>query len=193
MFAPPQQQGAGGYRPPVQAGAVFGGLATAKPKMGSNYDRPGLYWFRINKVKLDTNRKNEVNFVVEKTVVRVLDDDAGRGHRLGEDTVAISNAKHDSFQGNVKQFLSAAFPDVPPEQIDASMAEQICGPQQPMTGMVLEMAAKQIATKSGGVFTDKTYRRVVPVQELLAVLSPQEQAAFFPNNALQRMMQGAGQ
>ena len=61
------------------AKGLFGGLAGAKAKQDGNWERGGHYLELIENVKLDQNRKNETGFFIEKTIVKVIDDDGGEG------------------------------------------------------------------------------------------------------------------
>lgn len=168
---------------------IFKGLKDAKPRVDGNYLTEGRYWLRINKLKIDTSRKNESFLAIEMTNIRTLDDNQGKGHKPGEDVTHMLMAKFDSFLGNVKQFAVCALGgQVKPEEVDEAGMMELCADNQPLHGLVVEVNNKGITTRKGAPFTTVNYLRVVGVEELLHSLSKADQDRYFPDNYLQKML-----
>lgn len=169
--------------------STFGGgaLKNAKARVDSNWIRPGHYLMRIDRVKLDQNRKDETMMFIEMTPVHVYDNDDGAGHRVGE---AVSHGlmkKHDAFLGNVKAFLAAAM-GCPAEEIgEDEILAVLDDDEGVLNGTVVEVFAKEIVTKANRPFTSVKYRREVPALELLEILSEETQKLYFPDDELQKI------
>lgn len=167
---------------------IFKGLGAAKARLDANYERAGHYYMRIDKCKTGETRKKEEFFAIEKTVVHVLDDAEGKGHRVGEGATHMMMAKHDSFLGNVKSALAGIL-GMNPADVDEETAMQVCDEDQPLAMTVVECKNRNIVLKkSGGDFTSITYVREVPPAELLEILSAEHKKAFFPNNFLENVV-----
>lgn len=177
-----------GGKMPVQlrASNMFKGMREAKARVQANYMKEGIYLCRYDAVKCDATRKNEDFLVFEMTVVKVIDNNNGAGHKLGESVSHMLLAKNDSFLPNVKRILANVL-NMMPEQITEENAIQVCMPDQPLAGMVVEIKARGITTKAGKPFTEIDHKREVPASELLQVLDANAQSLFFPNNALQKL------
>lgn len=175
------------------ASTMFSGIAAAKAKMDANYEAPGHYLERIDRVKIDVTRDNSAFVAVEKTVIHIYDNDDGKGHKKGEQITHMLMQKHDSFLPNMKAFIAAAC-SMEAEQITPENAQQVCGVSQPLAGTVVECKNRTIMTKKQQPFTLIIYQREVPPSELLQTMPPADQQQYFPNNALQLMAQlAAGQ
>lgn len=144
---------------------VFDGIENASAGYDSNYIRNGRYWARIGTVKVTQNFRREQFLAIELTVVHVLDDDEGRGHKAGEDIVHLIKAQSDMFLGNVKQFVSSAL-GCGPDAVDKNAAEKIVSDEQPLAGIVLNVSGREITTKQGKPFTKVTYGAEVTAEEL---------------------------
>lgn len=194
--ATPQQPAAfahpGGVNPQAAALAsqMFGGIQAAKASMDSNYEKAGQYLERIDAVRVDISRKQESFVAIEKTVIYVIDNADGRGHRVGEQVTHMLMQKHDPFLPNMKAFIAAAC-SMASEQITEANAMEVCGPSQPLTGTVVEVSNRQIQTRNNQPFTAINYKREVPPAELIQMLPPQDQELYFPNGALQVLAQHA--
>ncbi len=170
----------------AQMNTLFSGIQAAKASMDSNYIRPGAYFLRIDRVRVDISRKQETFMAIEMKVLHVIDDDDGKGHKKDEDVTHMLMAKFDMFLPNVKAFIACALA-MEAEQITEVEAMGVCGVDQPLTGSVVECRNKMIMTKDGNPFTRVGYQRAVPAKELMDILPPIDQEAFFPNQALQRI------
>jgi hypothetical protein len=147
-------------------GNIFENIGNAKVSQGDgNYVRPGHYYARLNAVKLTQKFTGEQFLAVEMTVVSVLDDDEGRGHKVGEDTTHLMKAASPSFLGNVKAFIAATL-GCSPDEVDQNSADRVTSDEQPLAGIVVELVGRQITTKAGKPFTKVTYKREVPPDEL---------------------------
>jgi len=172
--------------PLEMARRVFSGLKGAKMSGDSNWVKPGLYWCRLDNVKLDETRKNGAALFVEMTVVHVLDDDNGLGHKLGESCTHGMFSKFDSFLGNVKQFISGTL-GVAPDEVEEQHIFDIIEADQPLQGTVVEVQARQIITREkGNKFTKVNYKQEIQAKDLLATLDEDAQRIYFPDNVLER-------
>lgn len=172
------------------AANMFTGIAAAKAKMDANYESPGHYLERIDRVKVDVTRDNSAFVAIEKTIIHVYDNDDGKGHKPGENVTHMLMQKHDSFLPNMKAFIAAAC-SMDAAEITPENAMQVCGPTQPLAGTVVECKNRTIMTKKQQPFTLIIYQREVTATELLQTMPPADQALYFPNNALQLMAQAA--
>ena len=182
----PQQRSVGPQ--PVRPG-LFSGIEGAKTTVKANYIRPGLYWMRIDECKTFHNRTNQERATVEMTVVKVFENFANRGHRLGESVTQMfknSGQGANYFLGEIKGFIGNTMA-MSPESVTQEHAARVFGPEQPLRGTIVEVNANDITTHRGTPFTVCTFRREVTAQEALAALDAQTIQNFFPNGALQRM------
>lgn len=178
-----------GQRSKELAQGLFKGLKDAKARVDSNWDREGRYLMRIDNVKIDSNRKKQTAVFVEKTVVHVIDDADGEGHKVGESTTHSMWTHHESFLGNVKAFLAGAL-GVPPEQITEEQVYEVVDDEQPFAGTVVECHNRKILTREKKQpFTVVNYKREVPAQELIDTLSDEVKETYFPDGALETMLQ----
>lgn len=166
--------------------SIFAGISDAKARTDANYERPGHYIELINRVKADRSRKGEDFVAIEKSILAVLDDDEGRGHRIGDEVTHMLMAKHDSFLGNIKAMIAAVF-GVPAEQVQESDAVEICSEDQPMAGAVVECVNRNQVTRRGTDFTIINYKRALTVADIRAKLDPKVIARYFPGDVLERM------
>lgn len=170
----------------ISASDIFKTIKDVKMRQSANYVRAGSYWARIDAIKLDQSRKGAVFLAVEMTVVKVLEDDQGRGHKVGETVSHLMMKDADSFLPNVKAMI-AHIMDMKPEEIEAQHAEAICAADQPLKGCVVDLYNRMISTRKGNPFTEVNYRREVPPAEALAALDAEVQRLYFPNDALAKM------
>lgn len=175
---------------PVIAGkSIFKGLKDAKPSVDGNYERIGKYLERIDRIKVDNSRKGDAFVAVEKTVVRVLDDAQGQGHKVGEQVTHMMMPKHDSFLGNIKGMLASLL-EMKPEEIGEEAAEMVCDEKQPLAGMLIECHNHIITTKKGAPFTVIHYLHEVKPPQALQTLTADEITRFFPGEYLQKIAAG---
>lgn len=159
------------------------GIGDAKMRIGANYIRPGHYMLRMDGIKIDETRNKVAFMAVETTVVKVLDDDQGKGHRVGEAVCHWMKVVDDNFLPNLKAMI-AHIMDMKPEEIAQEHAMLICAADQPLTGSVIEVNARQIMTRQNKPFTEVNYKREVPPAEALTVLDAEAQRIYFPNEFL---------
>jgi len=166
--------------------SIFSGIRTAKATLDANYLRPGHYVCRIDKCKIDQNRKKITFAAIEMTVIQVRDNEQGQGHSQGE-CVTFYVDQGDYFLPEIKSFIGNVM-GIPQDQITEEHAAEAFGEGQPLVGTCAEVQARQITTKNGGVFTRVSFRREVPAAEIKQILSPEEEAMYFPDNYLDRVI-----
>lgn len=177
-----------GQRSKELARGLFSKLKETKMRVDSNWEREGNYISRIDNVKLDTNRKKEVALFIEKTVIAVLDDADGTGHKVGDSITHALWEKHESFLGNVKAFL-ATTTGADSEEIDEEHVFLVVDDDQPLNGTFVENNNRKIRTKEkGNPFTLVNYVREVPASELGEILDENAKARFFPEGLLEQMI-----
>lgn len=168
------------------AKGLFTGIDKAKERIDSNWERVGHYISRIDRMKVDKNRKGQIGVFVEKTVLLVLDDAEGDGHRVGESITHAIWKHHDSFLGNVKHLVSRVLA-VNPSTVTEDMVFQLVGDDQPLAGTVVENRNRLTTTKANKPFTVINYEREVPALELVDLLDDQQQEFFFPDGGLKKL------
>lgn len=179
--------------------SIFSGLKDADiTGDGGNYERAGHYYMLINKCKTGTTRKKRDFAAVEKTVVHVLDDNDGLGHRLGEDVTWMIMADSEYFASDLCKFIGNVM-DIDPHDIEESHGELIFADEddknhdQPFAGMVVECKNTEVQKKNTeGTFTKIKHVRAVPASELLETLDPKVIARYFPNDVLQSIAEQEG-
>lgn len=161
---------------------LFTGIKDAKVGFGRGYEKNGMYLQRIDRVKQGKTRRGREFLAIEKTVIKVIDDFEGTGHREGEEITHMLMTDSDYFLANFKEFIATCF-DADPQaaEVDESDCEAAVSEQQPLAGIVLEMFNKDIQTKDGKPFTKVGYKRRVPQAEIVEVIDPENLAKFFPN------------
>lgn len=172
---------------PNQLRAIFGNLKTARLRVDGNYERAGRYIERIDKIKYDRSFKQDQFIAIEKTVIRVIDNDQGRGHQVGESITHMLMVRHPNFAGNFKAFIMAAL-GLQESEVEVEAAVAVCLPAQPLTGLVLECHNHLINTRAGTPFTVVNYKQEIPPEVLLQILTPVETSNFFPNDYLQKVV-----
>ncbi|MCP4897865.1 MAG: hypothetical protein GY906_12910 [bacterium] len=170
---------------------LFSGIKDAKARLDANYERPGHYVLRIDALKIGRTRKGDDFMAVEKTVLHVLDDDEGKGHKVTENVTHMMMAKHDSFLGNVKAMFAKLL-DCATDDVDSDACMAVCGDDQPMSGMIIECKNRNITTKAGNPFTVINYIREVPAPELIetGMLDQRVLDLYFEGGSLLRRMAG---
>lgn len=179
-------------RPSPTVADIFGGIEGAKASFAANYVRPGHYFNRIDRLKVDKTRKGVSFLAIEMTVIAVLDNPEAKAQRVGENVTHMLTADKDSFLGNVKAFvanvLSCSADEVTPEHCKALTDETT----QPLKGMVVEVVANTITTRAGKPFTRVAYRREVPATELLQVLDEVTKRKHWAAGALEALAEAEG-
>jgi len=165
---------------------IFSGIKNAKALVKAEYIRPGHYWMRINACKIGQTRKGITFAAVEMTITRVLDNQNGVGHSLGEDVTFYVDRSSDYFLPEIKTFVANVM-GLRKDDVEERHAMMVFGPDQPLTGTTVEVQARFTTTQKGGTFTNRNFKREVPASEILQALTPQEQERFYPGNILQQM------
>jgi len=163
---------------------IFEGMGDAKSRMDANCVIPSHFLARINRCKIGKNRKDEGFFVVEMTVIHDCEPDkyqrSNFGHAVGEDVSHMMMSKHDSFLGNVKQFVSSTL-NMDDDGIGKDEVNTICGDDQPLAGLVIEIVARNIVTRANKDFTKVSFKGTVPLDELATIIGAEQMAKFFPD------------
>jgi len=167
---------------------LFNGMGDAKPSFAANYLREGHYVARIDRLKADQNRKKRTFLAIEMTVLFVLNNGEGRGHRAGESCTHMLMADQDSFLGNVKAFVSNVL-GCTPEEVTEEACVDLCADDQPMRGTLIEVIGVPIVTRQGKPFTRVNYKREVPASELIEVIDTKVKAIQFPGQLLENMVE----
>ncbi len=162
---------------------IFDGMGEATSSRDSNYFIPSHFLGRINRVKSGTTRKEEGFFAVEVTVVHDCAPEKyerGKfGHQVGEEVTWMAMAKHDSFLPNVKQFVSSTL-GMDDDKIGKDEVNSICGEDQPLAGLVVEIACRNIVTKAGNDFTKVSFKGEVVPEEVAKLIGAENMTRFFP-------------
>lgn len=146
---------------------IFDGIGNAKPSGDGNWFRPGHYYSEIQAVKLATKFNGEKFLAIEQKIVKVLDNDEGRGHKVGEECTHLLKVANPSFLGNVKAFIAAAL-GCSPDEVGKAEADRVTSDEQPLAGIVVEVVARVKPKRNGDPFTLVTYKREVPEGEVNA-------------------------
>lgn len=167
----------------------FGGgkLKEARASLDSNWLREGHYVMRIDRVKLDQNRKEQTGFFIEMTCLHAYSAyEEVPPHTPGDNPTQAIWAHFDSFLGNVKHFISRAV-GVPATEVDETHVDLVTADDQPLSGTVMEVKGRTIMTQRNKPFNKVTYVREIAAKELKALLSEKVKTEFFPDNLLDQM------
>lgn len=168
---------------------IFDGMGDAASRLDANYVIPSHFLAIINKCKIGENRKGEGFFVVEMTVVHDCEPDKYQrgtwGHAVGEEVSHMMMAKHDSFLGNVKGFISNTL-NMEDDTIGEEEAIAVAADDQPLAGTVIEVASRNVVTRAGNDFTVVNYKGEVEMEDVVKLFNTVEDgdermARFFPN------------
>lgn len=143
---------------------------------GGTYIRPGHYLARIDRVKAGTSQQDSGEFVaIEMTVLAALPDgeipvdedfnllSSEHWHRPGEAVSHLLMAKHASFQGNFKAFVSNVG-GLTDKAVTAEKCSMVT--QGLFDGLLVEVRARTTKTRKGSPFTVVGYAREVPPAEV---------------------------
>lgn len=169
--------------------SIFAGAGESTGVKRGNYIRQGHFLMRIDLCKIGENRKKEPNALVEGTVITHLDSESE--NRVGENVTWLVKKASDYFLDEMVTFLGAAtgmdIQSVSGEEKEEALAMIFDG-DNPLSGTVMEVFAKDVITKSGNPFTQVTWRGEVEPQKLKEVLSEDEIAKFYPGDALDKII-----
>lgn len=135
---------------------IFDKIEEASVGGDGNWVRPGRYTAEIMAVKLTKKYTGEEFVAIEMTIASVLDNDEGRGHKVGEAITQLLKVNNAMFLGNFKQFISATL-GVDPDDVTKAEAMRATSDEQPMAGIVVEFNARIIKTKANIDFTKVTF------------------------------------
>ncbi len=135
---------------------IFDNIEKAAVGGDGNWVRPGRYTAEIMAVKLTKKFTGEEFVAIEMTIVNVLDNDEGRGHKAGESITSLMKVNLASFLGNFKQFISATL-GVDPDDVTKVEANRATSDEQPLAGIIVEFNARIIQTQAGKPFTKVTF------------------------------------
>lgn len=202
-------------------------MSKTRGAVDANYVRPGRYLARVDRVEEGENFKKEKFNVVNFTILmseadpeafdpEIVDAEGNEApidpNRVGETPSWLMMVNNVAFLSSWKGFVKVAG-DVTDEQITAQAqaaktdedkvweqtSMEICGHEQPVAGVVLELIVRQILKKeSRGKPQDKlaradyyhrtTFRRRVPGSELKTALAADVLAKFYPGDMLDRII-----
>lgn len=141
----------------------FDGIENASATKSGNYLREGKYWLQIVALKMHQKDDGTQLFISELRVVRVLDDENGKGHKVGEDVAyVIKRTGNKNYLPNSKALFAAALA-MKEEDISGDICNKCLSEEQPLSGVVIEFVARrqEKKTKPGEFFT-----KVVPMRRL---------------------------
>ena len=139
--------------------SIFDKIGSAKMGQAGNWVRPGRYTARVDAVKLVKKFNGEEFVAIEMTILTVLDDENGTGHKAEEEITHLMKVQNPSFLGSFKQFASTAL-GCDPDDLDKPAADKITSDEQPLAGIPIAFLARQKPTKAGGQFTLVMYSDV---------------------------------
>lgn len=161
---------------------IFDGLKEVKAVAGGNYIKPGTYFARIDKAEQINTRKGEA-CVLNMTILYVLDDDNGNGHKSGQEVSDLHLANKEGFLSRIKKIVGRLM-SVPDDEIDDTIgpdeATFAFGSTNPLGGSCFLVEARTIKTKSGHDCTNTDYKRRVALEEVDDKLSAEEKKLLFP-------------
>ena len=190
----------GGVAPGLNLANIFSKVKEAQILGGFNNIKPGKYLARLQATKVDQNRKGIVFCATELKIVKVLEqvtDENGKvvSNKVGEMVNSYTDQASDYFDSDNKAIVSALL-GVEADDVDWEICQMYYGPDQPLSGRVIEFECNHRAPKmkKDGTMSkpfDKTkFLRAVPLEEVFGGLLDQETIAkYWPNNELKRMME----
>jgi hypothetical protein len=134
-------------------------------------------------------------FVLEMRIFHVIDDKDGTGNKICDDVSDVYKDKHPSTPGNIKSLVMTLF-GCGEDDVNKELLQFLVSDQQPLAGFCCEYKAWQKPTRKigedgkRGVYTVKRYVRLVPAQEVMALLEDRPdvlQKCFGGPKALQEL------
>ena len=166
---------------------LFSGVEDAKASGDWNYELPGTYIERIDSVKLKQSRKRRWYLVFEKTILKVIDDNDGAGHRPGDVVTHMIDTSSDYFLGEIKGILSRIL-KVDADEVGQEECEAITRKAQPLRGIIVQCTNVNRVTKSDKDFTKIKYERVAAAR-LPKLLGEKAVDRFFPDDQLDALIE----
>lgn len=184
----------------AMASMLFSKIREAKNLNSTSYLRGGHYWLKIDKCKIEQAAVTPfLPFpVIELTVVRVIDDNGGKGHRLGEAVARV--VKNTMYIASECKAFAAVATGMEQDQIGQEEATSIFT-ENPLAGYVIEAKPAEVLKKGrvltgdptkdkDAQFTKPGYVRNVPMAEVLAWFqqnAPDKIPVYWPGDWLQRV------
>lgn len=166
---------------------LFSGMEGAKARVDANYERDGDYIERIDAVKTGKARTGDEFLVVEKTVLHVIDNADGKGHKVGEKISHMMMKKHDSFLGNVKAFIANTL-GVNEVEVTEAKCEQVIA-EKLLDGMFIRCQNRTVMTRKNTPFTAINYRGEVSAAAVADKITEAEEALIFKPGELDALIQ----
>ena len=132
--------------------SIFDKIGSAKMGQAGNWVRPGRYTASVDAVKLVKKFNGDEFVAIELTILTVIDDENGTGHKVEEEVTHLMKVRNPSFLGSFKQFASVAL-GCEADDLDQAAADKITSDEQPLAGIEIAFLARQKPTKKGGQFT----------------------------------------
>ena len=171
---------------------MFDKIEGVSRQFDNNYLRAGRYVLLIDEVTTGGGRKGE-HWRLTGKVVAVLDNDEGRGHKLGE---VVKRIRPDKQDGSLPEFkaLVCVMYDCAEDEISKDHCNEITlakdkGGRQPLAGTFVEVTAKQVETRESTpakpkFFTRCDYNRRIEAADVRGTIGEESFARFFPNGVL---------
>lgn len=182
--AQPRQQGnTRGPQPPQRAMVVdesfFEGIQNARAgSRDGDYLKVGHYLVRIDRCKQGMNRKRIMFTAIEGTVIAVMHDGNGEGHRVGDEVTHYMGSDSDYYFDDLSGFICAATGSQPTE-VEPSDCKRMVSDEQPFAGFIMEYRGKNQPTQSGGVWTKIRWKKR---------WDPEEAVPFMTEDAVERYL-----
>lgn len=167
---------------------MFDKIEGVSRQFDNNFLRAGRYILWIDEVATGKGRKTEHWRLVGK-VVAVLDSDEGRGHKIGE---MVKRIRPDTQDGSLPEFKALVCTmyeceesEVTKEDCNEITLARDKGGKNPLGGMFVEVAARQVETRESTpekpkFFTRVDYVRRIQSQDVRAVIGEDNFAKCFP-------------
>ena len=134
-------------------GELFDGIENAHSSGAGRYIVPGNYLATVQEIKTFESQQHAGRhyFCAEIKV------DEYHGSEMvgeGETLTWLVDLSKQAALGNIREFVEALNPDVPLDGPEAKLVvAELCGPDQPASGMPVRCTALMITTKAGNPFT----------------------------------------
>lgn len=124
---------------------------------GIYFKAPALYLCSIQKVKVDRAQAGFPYFLMEFECIESSHPDIRQGMRVSWMATLKNDTFKATFWANVKGAVLAAVqgrnPGATANDITDAVLAQVCGEEQPLTGMRVRAQASDIRTRTGNPFT----------------------------------------
>lgn len=176
------------------AKSIFSGISAAKPTMSATYHGRGRYLMRIDEIKIAEDRKKVEQFIVQMTVVHVIDNENNHpsSHGVGTEVSFLTKKTSDYFLPEVSAFCKAVLgADLTAMDEDQAVAvvDSLISQEQPLAGHVVETYGKHNVTKEGEDRIYCRFQRRLTFTEVAEALSEKEIARFFPGDSLVKLVE----